>query len=106
MKLKRVGFLVPTLNTAKVRPLNRDTVPRTAGRALQERNARLMRRNPFCSECLKKGLQILTAEFDHITPLADGGSDEDENIQGLCLACHREKSAQEQATRYGCDPIK
>ncbi|WP_277286402.1 HNH endonuclease [Sphingomonas aquatilis] len=34
---------------------------------------------------------------DHIIRLADGGSDERGNKQGLCTPCHDAKSAEEQA---------
>ena len=34
-------------------------------------------------------------EVDHIKPLAQGGRDEDRNLQVLCKDCHREKSAGE-----------
>lgn len=99
-KLKRVGFRIPLLNVSKVRTLNRDSLPRTVtGAALQRRNARLMRENPWCVMCAAKGLRRLVAEFDHIVSIADGGPDVDSNLQGLCLPCHRAKSAEESRRR-------
>lgn len=38
---------------------------------------------------------------DHITPLAFGGADADDNIQCLCDDCHAIKSAYEDASRGG-----
>ena len=34
-------------------------------------------------------------DVDHIVPRADGGSDEDSNLQVLCLHCHRVKTVRE-----------
>jgi 5-methylcytosine-specific restriction endonuclease McrA len=38
-------------------------------------------------------------EYDHIVPLWEGGPDVLENIQTLCLECHREKTALEAGRR-------
>ena len=40
-------------------------------------------------------------DLDHITPLCDGGDDELENLQPLCLPCHAEKCASERRSIYG-----
>lgn len=42
----------------------------------------------------------LTDEIDHIIPLAFGGSDTEDNIQGLCAECHRDKSSTEGASAH------
>ena len=48
-----------------------------------------------CNTCekqfKKKGYQ-----FDHIVPLASGGSNDVDNIQVLCIECHHEKTKSEQ----------
>ena len=36
--------------------------------------------------------------IDHVHPIGNGGTDQDDNIQPLCLPCHRQKTRQEQAT--------
>lgn len=33
-------------------------------------------------------------EFDHITPISQGGSNTEENIQLLCRRCHAQKGAE------------
>lgn len=38
-------------------------------------------------------------ELDHIIPLVDGGSHEDENLQTLCTPCHSKKTAVEARQR-------
>ena len=34
-------------------------------------------------------------EVDHIKPKANGGTDDEDNLQALCVACHRVKTAKE-----------
>lgn len=72
---------------------------RLRGRALQERNARLMRANPLCVKCFAKGLVRAVEHWDHIVPLELGGADDQSNLQGLCTLCHNEKTAQERRAR-------
>lgn len=33
--------------------------------------------------------------LDHIVPLSDGGSNDGDNVQALCVSCHTDKSAAE-----------
>ena len=33
--------------------------------------------------------------LDHIVPLSDGGTNERDNVQALCVACHMDKTARE-----------
>ena len=35
------------------------------------------------------------ADVDHIVPLADGGTDDEDNLQVLCACCHRLKTTHE-----------
>jgi 5-methylcytosine-specific restriction protein A len=32
---------------------------------------------------------------DHVVPLAEGGRDEETNVQAICMDCHREKTERE-----------
>ena len=53
---------------------------------------RVVRRDNYtCQEC-SKHLQDNEVEFDHIIPLAKGGSTEEHNIRLTCFDCNREKS--------------
>lgn len=70
---------------------------RVTGRKLQAMRERLFTEKPLCAECQRQGRVTLAAQRDHIKPLAEGGSDDDSNVQGLCIACHAEKSRQESA---------
>ena len=47
----------------------------------------------LCPDELKDSL-----EFDHIVPLSKGGRDDLENLQCLCAACHKTKTAAEGAS--------
>jgi hypothetical protein len=51
-----------------------------------------------CAQCDDK---LATYDLDHIQPLCDGGSDEMDNMQPLCLPCHAEKCSSERRSIYG-----
>lgn len=70
-------------------------VKRTSGRKLQRQRAALFAAEPLCRECSKTGRVSEAVIRDHIVPLAEGGSDDDSNIQPLCQACSDAKSAGE-----------
>jgi 5-methylcytosine-specific restriction protein A len=55
----------------------------------------LFSRDPMCAICRTLGLRVLATERDHKVPLAEGGSDDQENEQGLCSPHHREKTLAE-----------
>lgn len=65
---------------------------RITGRRLQAMRAQLFAANPLCVVCAKLDLVTLATQRDHIKPLSEGGTDEADNVQGLCDACHDEKS--------------
>jgi len=46
-------------------------------------------------------INLSTSNCDHIIPLANGGTNEPENLQMLCIPCHKEKSAAEKEEGYG-----
>lgn len=56
---------------------------------------------PFCVECLKKGITTKATIVDHIIPIKQGGSRYDNNnLQSLCWSCHSRKSVEE-GSRFG-----
>jgi 5-methylcytosine-specific restriction protein A len=67
--------------------------------------ASLFTRNPLCVECERQGRVAPATQRDHIIPLAEGGSDDDDNVQGLCRDCHDAKSKQE-SIRGRCGPVR
>ena len=68
---------------------------RITGRRLQAMRADLFAREPLCAECQRLGRVTLATQRDHIKPLAEGGADDDTNVQGLCEPCHEAKSLAE-----------
>jgi 5-methylcytosine-specific restriction protein A len=77
------------------RTLDRLEVPRIRGRELQRRRARLFARERWCRACAQDGRRILATVRDHIVPLAEGGTEDDSNIQPLCLDCSDAKTERE-----------
>lgn len=57
--------------------------------------AELFAREPLCAECKRLGRVTLATQRDHIKPLAEGGVDDETNVQGLCEPCHEAKSLAE-----------
>lgn len=55
----------------------------------------LSRDNYLCVNCLSKNIMLPAKQVDHIVPKAHGGTDAPSNLQSLCVACHRRKTAQE-----------
>ena len=55
------------------------------------------RQNWICAgkDCTLEGQELKEYDIDHIIPLSLGGSEEDDNLQALCPACHRKKTDHE-----------
>lgn len=43
---------------------------------------------PLCRMCLSSGMTVPATVVDHITPIEDGGTHEESNLQPLCKRCH------------------
>lgn len=69
------------------------------GRAHDIMRSRILIEEPLCRICLAMGRPRYTPSTiaDHIVPKAEGGGDERENYQGVCLPCHKVKTAAEAA---------
>lgn len=73
-----------------------------------KRRARILRRDKgLCQECLRNGIltavgdKPFSAWCDHIVPKAEGGADDDGNLQTLCRKCHQAKTDAEKNRRRG-----
>ena len=44
--------------------------------------------------------RAIATEVDHIKRKADGGTDDIDNLQGLCHDCHKAKTTYENSARY------
>lgn len=57
---------------------------------------RIMRRDcSMCQTCKRNGRITLASEVDHITALDNGGSNDDDNLEAICVECHKAKSAKD-----------
>ncbi|MDF3606318.1 HNH endonuclease signature motif containing protein [Paracoccus sp. DMF-8] len=56
----------------------------------------LKRDSYLCQPCLKRGHVTEANEVDHITPKAQGGTDDLGNLQAICRDCHRDKTASDE----------
>lgn len=73
---------------------------RTRGRAWMSARDRVMRRDcGLCQTCLRAGRLRAAVQVDHIVELADGGTDDEANLEAICHACHASKTAASQARR-------
>lgn len=63
----------------------------------RKRDAVMARDKYMCQPCHRAGLITLADEVDHITPQAEGGTDEESNLQAICEACHILKTKAEAA---------
>lgn len=77
--------------------------PGTRPRRLTGRRWYAMRRQVIAEQkgrCAHCGCVLVDAwALDHITPHSKGGSDDRENLQGLCPPCHDKKSAKDRGWR-------
>jgi 5-methylcytosine-specific restriction protein A len=65
---------------------------RLSGRRWVAIRARVLTENSLCVRCQLAGRIAAALEVDHIQALANGGTNDRENLQGLCKACHADKT--------------
>ena len=53
---------------------------------------RVLRTAPLCYICKEKGIITPAKEVDHVIALVNGGTDDPENLRGVCFDCHRDKT--------------
>jgi 5-methylcytosine-specific restriction protein A len=74
-----------------------DTVERKRGSAgVKDRHTIREKYCDICQVCGRLGRIV-----DHIIPLWEGGSDDEDNKQTICPPCHEAKSAEEARRRAG-----
>ena len=52
-----------------------------------------------CNHCHSKLSKDVCFECDHIVPLCEGGTNHEQNLQLLCVSCHKNKTAEENSKR-------
>ena len=73
----------------------RRDVKRLRGRQLQARREALFAREPLCRRCRELGRVTVATIRDHVVPLAEGGRDDETNVQALCQECSDSKTREE-----------
>ena len=63
------------------------------GRPWRRLKAKIHLRDKYTCQCC--GVVTMELELDHIVNVAQGGSDEESNLQSLCVPCHKEKTLRE-----------
>lgn len=70
------------------------TTERGYGADWQRARVRALQRDRgLCVACLQAGRVTPAREVDHIVPLVKGGTHAVDNLQALCIPCHRDKTA-------------
>lgn len=49
---------------------------------------RVLSDQPLCQQCLDRGQVVVATEVHHKVRVSDGGTDDEENLVGLCHDCH------------------
>lgn len=55
----------------------------------------LKRDNYLCTQCKRNGKVTAGTQVDHIKPKLLGGTDNSDNLQTLCVPCHKQKTINE-----------
>jgi 5-methylcytosine-specific restriction protein A len=77
---------------------------RIRGRRLQYTRALVLRQQPLCAHCMARGIVTEATVVDHVVALVNGGEDAIDNMQGLCVPCHEQKTRADLGQRTkGCD---
>lgn len=65
------------------------------GRRWKRIRDRYIAAHPLCERCEKLGSVNVAEEVHHIKPLAQGGTNTEENLMSLCKSCHSGITARE-----------
>jgi 5-methylcytosine-specific restriction enzyme A len=49
----------------------------------------------LCQPCQRNGVLTQAQQVDHIMPKSKGGTDDESNLQAICVACHDTKTAKD-----------
>lgn len=72
---------------------------RIRGRRGVELRRRRLQAEPLCRMCRQNGRVTPATVPDHIKPISQGGTNEPDNIQCLCLECHNLKTRKDMGYR-------
>lgn len=74
---------------------------RTRGRRWMRLREVVLIEEPVCRICKRKP----ATQVDHITAISKGGTDERDNLQGICEHCHEDKTRKELGLKKKQDPV-
>ena len=60
------------------------------GCAWRKLRTRYLLAHPLCEMCAKRGRYVKATLVHHVLPLADGGTNDEDNLMSLCVSCHEE----------------
>ena len=78
------------LDRKRLEELRPSSLARGFDRAWRKLRAQVLREEPWCRRCGRE-----STEVDHRIPRSQGGTDDRENLQGVCKPCHSRKGAKE-----------
>lgn len=58
------------------------------GSAWRKIRGKYLEENPSCEICRREGRLTPAKIVHHITPLSEGGTNDEENLMALCSSCH------------------
>ena len=58
------------------------------GNTWQKIRLRYIHAHPLCETCKRKGKYVQAKLEHHIKPIAEGGTNAEENLMSLCVSCH------------------
>lgn len=108
--MARLKTLKPRVQTLGTKPsgggwaatTTKSTTERGYGWAWQQLRKRILARdNGLCCLCARDGKVTIAVDVDHIVNKDADGSDDEANLQSLCVPCHKAKTAGESATSRG-----
>lgn len=96
----RLHTLPPRLKAAPTRAKALEQAPRygkgRGGRPWRRKREAVLKRDKYlCQPCERKGALTVATQVDHIVPQFEGGTDDDQNLQAICDACHEAKTQAE-----------
>src|SRR5689334_6947250 len=108
MSQPRLKCLRPRLDQRTPNPLWRSDSARGSrhqrgyGWTWEQLRERVLERDcGLCQPCLKRSIVTLATQVDHITPKAEGGTDDQANLQAICEPCHETKTRAEMQRARG-----
>lgn len=101
--MPRLQCIKPAVQMAPTRAVQSvSATERIRGNSWQAIRRRILARDRGvcqCEECKRTGAVKLAHEVDHVTPLDQGGSNGDANLQAINRDCHALKTAAEAKAR-------